>query len=310
MKKRRWLKWSLISAIALVVVVLWGATMYMYQYAFVPGQKSFLNSGQPTKVYQANQRWLKNVKQTKWYQQSATDHLKLTALYVPAAQPTSKTILVAHGYMGKKEDMARYIHLYHDLGYNVLAPDDRASGESEGHAIGYGWTDRLDYVKWTKQVVQKNGQQSQIGLFGVSMGGATVMMTAGEKLPVQVKAVVEDCGYSSIEGELAYQLNDLFGLPKFPIFYTTNLMARARAGYNFFDGDATKSLAKSKIPIFFIHGGQDKFVPTKMVYENYAAANQPKKLWVVKGAGHAKAMAKQPKLYRQKVGAFFEQYFK
>lgn len=308
MKKRRWLKWSLISVVVLVVVALFGATMYMYQYAFVPGQKSFLNGGKPTKVYQDNQRWLKNIKQSKWHQQSATDDLKLAAIYVPATKPTNKTILVAHGYMGKKEDMARYIHMYHDLGYNVLAPDDRAAGESEGDAIGYGWTDRLDYVKWAQKIVATNGQDSQIALFGVSMGGATVMFTAGEKLPKQVKAVIEDCGYNSIADELAYQLNDLFGLPKFPLFYTTNWMARVRAGYNFNDGDTAKSLANSKLPIFMIHGDQDKFVPTKMVYTNYKAAHAPKQLWVVPGAAHGEALATDPTTYRNKVAQFLNEY--
>lgn len=309
MKKKRWIKWTLISLIGLIVIGLAGATTYMYQYAFVPGDKAFLHGGKKSQDYLDNQAWLKQVKQQQWQQTSATDHLKLVALYVPAAQPTKKTIVVAHGYMGKKEDMARYIHMYHDLGYNVLAPDDRGSGHSGGDYIGYGWPDRLDYVKWIKKVVKTNGQDSQIALFGVSMGGATVMYTAGEKLPRQVKAVIEDCGYSSISGELAYQLNDLFGLPKFPLFYTTNWMARVRAGYNFADGDATKSLKRSKLPIFIIHGAKDVFVPTKMAYENYKAAKQPKQLWIVPKAGHGEALAKQPTEYRQKVQAFLNQYW-
>lgn len=309
MKKKRWIKWTLISLIGLIVIGLAGATTYMYQYAFVPGDKAFLHGGKKSQDYLDNQAWLKQVKQQQWQQTSATDHLKLVALYVPAAQPTKKTIVVAHGYMGKKEDMARYIHMYHDLGYNVLAPDDRGSGHSGGDYIGYGWPDRLDYVKWIKKVVKTNGQDSQIALFGVSMGGATVMYTAGEKLPRQVKAVIEDCGYSSISGELAYQLNDLFGLPKFPLFYTTNWMVRIRAGYNFADGDATKSLKRSKLPIFIIHGAKDVFVPTKMAYENYKAAKQPKQLWIVPKAGHGEALAKQPTEYRQKVQAFLNQYW-
>ncbi|MCI3860385.1 hypothetical protein MQC79_04715 [Lactococcus garvieae] len=63
--------------------------------------------------------------------------------------------------------MARYMQMYHELGYNVLASDDRGAGTSEGNYIGFGWPDRLDYVKWIDKVIEYNGLQSQIALFGV-----------------------------------------------------------------------------------------------------------------------------------------------
>ena len=178
--------------------------------------------------------------------------------------------------------MARYIRLFHNLGYNVLAPDDRASGRSQGKYITFGWPDRLDYVKWIKQVIAKKGSDSQIGLFGVSMGGATVMMVSGERLPKQVKAIVEDCGYSSIESELSEQLKQQFNLPKEPMITAARIMGTIRVGYDFGKGSSTKQLEKNKLPIFFIHGDSDTFVPTKMVYENYKATSAPKKLWVTK----------------------------
>ena len=83
--------------------------------------------------------------------------------------------MIAHGYRENSLRMASYIRMFHDLGYNVLAPDDRGAGRSEGHYITFGWQDRLDYQNWLKQLIAKKGQDSKIGLFGVSMGGATVM---------------------------------------------------------------------------------------------------------------------------------------
>ena len=83
------------------------------------------------------------------------------------------------------------------------------------------------------KVLTENGQQEQITLYGVSMGAATVMMTSGEKLPDNVKAIVEDCGYSTVNQELQYQLKELFNLPSFPLVNVTSGITKLRAGYFF-----------------------------------------------------------------------------
>ncbi len=61
----------------------------------------------------------------------------------------------------------------------------------------------------------KEDPNAEIALFGVSMGGATAMMTSGEDLPSNVKVIIEDCGYSTVIDEFTYQLKDLFHLPSF-----------------------------------------------------------------------------------------------
>lgn len=285
-----------------------GGALYMYNYAFVPGEKSFLSNSQSKSEQQAEQ-WLAHVNKESWHVEAAQAKLRLQAYYVPAQTATNKTIVIAHGYMGSNVKMAKYIRLFHQQGYNVLAPNDRGHGSSQGNYAGYGWPDRLDYLKWLKTLLHKTGQQTEIGLFGVSMGGATVMYLSGEQLPVQVKAIVEDCGYSSINGELNYQRTQMFSwLPAWPLMPTLNLLVRARAGYDWNQGDALKSLSRNKLPIFFIHGDRDTFVPTKMVYQNYRATSAPKKLWVVPKATHADSLATAPKQYAKRVGRFFSQY--
>ena len=77
---------------------------------------------------------------------------------------------MAHGYMGSAETMSVFAKMYHDWGYNVLAPDARGHGKSQGDYIGFGWPDRKDYVQWIEKVLTENGQQEQITLYGVSMG--------------------------------------------------------------------------------------------------------------------------------------------
>lgn len=306
-KKRRVVKVVLISIVGVVLVGLIGASLYFYQYAFVPSKKSFLSNGDSAFDRNAKQ-WLKQAAKQEWTMQSATGNLKLVAAYVPAKTPTTKTVVVAHGYMNTKEDMAPQIKLFHEAGYNVLAPDDRGHGQSQGNYIGYGWPDRLDYLKWMKRLVKVQGPSSQIALYGVSMGGATVMYLSGEKLPKQVQVIVEDCGYTSIIDELSYQAKSMFNLPKWPLVPAVGVTASILARYNVFAADATKAVAKNTRPMLFIHGDKDRFVPTAMGKTNYQAAGGEKSLWIVPGAAHANSYKKHPQAYAKRVLGFLAQH--
>ncbi|XHI72204.1 alpha/beta hydrolase [Listeria monocytogenes] len=212
-----------------------------------------------------------------------------------------------HGYRGKsgKVEMAGLARMYHEkFGYNVLMPDARAHGESEGDNIGFGWPERKDYVQWIDQVIDKNGTATQIALHGVSMGSSTVLMTSGEKLPKQVKSIIADCGYTSMDAELSYQLKAMFHLPKFPIIPTASLINKFKEGFFFSEASAVDAVAKTDLPIFYIHGDADAFVPTYMVDELYDATNSYKEKWIVKGAEHGQAFTVDPKTYEEKVRQF------
>lgn len=307
-----WIK-ILIGVTLLVTVVLVFAGNYFYNYAVVPSEKDFLEGDTPgttkTNEESSAQSWFANPDNRKEWQQISTDGLKLSAIYLPATD-SHKTAIVAHGYMGNAETMANYSKMFHDLGYNVLVPDARGHGKSEGDYIGFGWHERKDYVKWIDQVLETNGQSEEIVLYGISMGAATVMMTSGESLSTNVKAIIEDCGYSSVNEELAYQLNELFSLPPFPLIQVTSLMTKIRAGYFFGEADAIKQLEKNQLPMLFIHGDADTFVPYEMLDKVYQATNVPKEKYIVPGAEHAKAYSIDPENYQKTVSSFLEKYVK
>ncbi|WP_312880252.1 alpha/beta hydrolase [Paenibacillus phytorum] len=183
--------------------------------------------------------------------------------HLAADRSTDRTVILAHGYAGQAMQMGKLAQMYKDtLGFNVLIPDARGHGRSEGHYIGFGWPERKDYVQWIDKVIEHMGEQSKIVLHGVSMGGATVMMTSGEALPPNVKAIVEDCGYTTAKDQLAYQLKRMYRLPIFPLLHLTSLLTKLRAGYFFGEASALDQLQKSKTPMLFIHGDADLFVPT------------------------------------------------
>lgn len=299
----------ILGIILVLVIVLIAAGNYFYSYAVVPAKKDFLADGSKKKSTEliSAENWFNDKNNRSDWQLTSTDGLKLSAYYLPAEKDQHKTVIIAHGYMGQASDMPQYAKIYHDLGYNVLMPDARGHGKSEGDYIGFGWHERKDYLQWIDRVVKKD-PQSEIVLHGVSMGGATVMMTSGEKLPDNVKAFVEDCGYSSVKGELNYQLKQMFNLPSFPLIPVTSLVTKIRAGYFFGEADAIKQLNKNKRPMLFIHGDQDDFVPYSMLAEVYAATKGPKEQYVVHGAKHAEALSSDPSMYQKKVTEFIQKY--
>ena len=188
-------------------------------------------------------------------------------------------------------------------GWNALLPDLRGCGDSEGEYIGMGWPDRKDMLQWINWIIARD-QGAQIVLHGISMGGATVMMTAGEALPGNVKAVVEDCGYTSVWDIFADELDYLFHLPAFPLLNIASGISTLRAGYSFTEASALKQIAKAQVPVLFIHGSEDNFVHTDMVYPLYDACSAEKQLLVVEGAGHGNSSNHAPDLYFETVFSF------
>ncbi len=233
--------------------------------------------------------------------------LKLEADLYKNSEDSPKWAIVVHGYTSKAANMTRYVRNFYEQGYNVLAPDLRGHGDSEGEYIGMGWHDRLDLIQWIDEVIEQD-PNAEIVLFGVSMGGATVMMASGEELPSNVKVIVEDSGYSSVSEVFTYQLDDLFGLPEFPIINAASTVANFRAGYDLYEASAVKQVAKSTTPMLFIHGDADTFVPYEMLDKVYEAATVDKEKLVIAEAGHADSEKVNPELYWSTVWGFVGKY--
>ncbi|GIP28846.1 alpha/beta hydrolase [Paenibacillus sp. J23TS9] len=302
---------TVIVCLILIVLVLLGASMYFYNVGIRRSKKDFLEED-PSLIKMDNpweheEEWLKSQPLETLHLQ-AEDGLSLTGYYIPSAEPSDRTVVLVHGYYSQGREMGAFAKLYHEMGFHVLMPDNRGHGQSGGSYIGFGWPDRRDIIRWIGYVVKRSGPQTQMLLHGVSMGGATVLMTSGEKLPEQVKCIVSDCAYTSIKDILTYQLKQMYKLPPFPLLPITSLMSKLRAGYFFGEGSALKQVAMTKLPILFIHGDKDTFVPFEMVNRLAAAAGGEKELYVVPGAVHANAYFMDKKSYRERIGRFASRY--
>jgi len=305
---------SLLAVIIMAVLVFAGN--YFYNLAVNPNSSKEIVFGHEDEAVEVSTKdekenirvdWLMDSSNYKDCYRTSLDGLKLHGYEINNAVTSNVWVITVHGYMSEGKEMSDYANKFYEMGYNVLIPDLRGHGKSEGDYIGMGWDDRGDILSWINYIIEKDSN-AKIVLHGISMGAGAVMMTSGEELPSNVQAIVEDCGYTSAWDEFSYQLDILFGYPEFPILNMASLVTRVRAGYWLGDASAIKQVAKAKVPMLFIHGDKDDFVPYYMLDEVYNAANCEKEKVTVKEAKHVEAATVDPELYWTSVKNFINKH--
>lgn len=251
------------------------------------------------------QKWLEEKSNYSDKYIESYDKLQLHSYVV--SQNSNKWAIVVHGYGGSGKLMSDKSKYFYDMGYNVLIPDLRGHGKSEGDYIGMGWKDRLDIISWINFIINEN-PNAEIVLHGTSMGAATVLMTSGENLPSNVKAIVADCAYTSAWDEFSYQLETYLKVPSYYILNVTNMVTKLKAGYSLKEASALECVKKATVPILYIHGDKDKFVPYSMMDKLYDATNSPKEKLTIEGGEHANSDLVSPFLYWLTVEDFLNQY--
>ena len=251
------------------------------------------------------QKWLEEKSNYSGKYIESYDKLQLHSYVV--TQNSNKWAIVVHGYGGSGKLMSDKSKYFYDMGYNVLIPDLRGHGKSEGDYIGMGWKDRLDIISWINFIIKEN-PNAEIVLHGTSMGAATVLMTSGENLPSNVKAIVADCAYTSAWDEFSYQLETYLKVPSSYILNVTNMVTKLKAGYSLKEASALECVKKATVPILYIHGDKDKFVPYSMMDKLYDATISPKEKLTIEGGEHANSDLVSPFLYWLTLEDFLNQY--
>lgn len=336
--RRRWL---LVAGLVLVVLLLAlaGASFYMLSYSLSPEpQRATENERmlhEAEQTYPEIVPWIDSLKQAKALRDTFVvmpTGERHHAFFVYSHRPTTRTAVLVHGYHDCAMRMIQLGYVYHHLlGYNILLPDLHAHGQSEGDAVQMGWKDRLDVLHWTaiadslfraynqrralsdSAASVKGATQSESGftrmvVHGVSMGAATTMALSGETTPSYIRGFVEDCGYTSVWDEFTYELKEQFGLPAFPLMWSTSMLCDLRYGWSFGEASPLRQVAKCRKPMLFIHGTADHYVPTRMVYPLYEAKQGAKMLYLAPGSQHAVSYRDHPKEYVTHVRAFCKKY--
>lgn len=254
----------------------------------------------------ASDAWLKDHNAKDVYVTSK-DGLRLHAYWIPAVNPKG-TILLAHGYRSTMlVDFGLAFAFYHALGMNILVPNQRAHGLSEGRFITFGVKESEDMKRWIDFHNRTFGDHQMI-LSGLSMGASTMLYLADQELPDNVKCIIADCGYTSPKAILDVVYRSVVHIPSGLSLWAADLFARLIAGFSLTAKDTRTVLSNARIPVLMIHGLSDDFVPSYMTQQGFDACIGRKSLLLVEGAGHGTSFLVDKEAYTRHVISFLEKY--
>lgn len=306
--------WIILSVAAVLILLALITAYICFRMAFYVNRKKQKAAPEfdlpPEEIYRPYhdkmREWMKETSSWKYKRVYTTsfDGLKLSAKYYEA-NPGGPIEVLFHGYRGTAErDLCGGMQRCFSLGRNALIVDQRGAGESGGSVISFGINESRDALSWIDYINENFGKDTKIILGGISMGAATVMITAGKELPENVIAVLADCGYTSARDIIKKTIREM-GLPATVLYPFVRLGAKIYGRFNLEETSPVESLKNCRLPIIFFHGEDDSYVPCEMSRINYEACASPKKLVTMPGAGHGMCYLIDREGYLQAIADFY-----
>lgn len=309
-----WIILICIAAVAAVVLITSGICYYMVFYS--PPRKKRAEDDfdlPPEDIYVPHHpkmiEWTKKARATphRNVEIKTFDGLTLRGRYYELT-PEAPIEIMMHGYRGCFErDLSGGIFRAFEAGHSVLVYDHRGSGFSDGNCLTFGINESKDCRRWIDFVINEINKDAKIILSGVSMGGATAMITSGyDDLPDNMVGIIADCGYTSAR-EIIKRVIKEMKLPPNLLYPFVKLGGLIFGHFNIDEFSPIEQVKKSKLPTIFVHGDEDALVPMEMNERNFEACGaEKKKLYIVKGAGHGLAYIFAGKGYIDELHEFFD----
>ena len=276
----------------LILLLFLAIVLYFFNLAFVRKNNTNVDDMDPTiskslKPYsdliENSMKFIKS-KPQHWYYTTAFDGVRLAGRYFD--NNSSCTIFLFHGYRSSADhDFSCAIEMYLKMGFNIFLADQRAHGRSDGKLITFGVKESRDVVSWVEFVNAKFSPE-QVIISGLSMGATTVLLSLRHNLPKNVKGVIADCGFTSpadiIEkvGKDSFKVNAHFFIP------FLDLACRIFGKFSITGVSTVDAVKNTELPIMFIHGEKDNFVPCEMTKKAFACCKNNCRMFLSKEAGH------------------------
>ena len=209
-----------------------------------------------------------------------------------------------HGYRSAGlTDFCGGAQISRELKHNLLLVDQRAHGKSQGNTITFGIKERWDVLNWVEYALKRFGPDTNILLFGISMGASTVLMASELPLPENVKGIIADCPYSS-PAKIIRTVGRKMRIPAPVATVFSWVGAKVYGGFDLGETDPVRAVRQAKVPILLIHGEADGFVPCDMSSDIQRSNPQMIYRCTFPGADHGISFLVNPERYRKLVGEF------
>ncbi len=234
------------------------------------------------------------------------DGQKLVGWFIPSQN--GAVIIMQHGYKSTRSELLNEAEMMYRHGYGVLLSTVRAHDYSEGQLITFGMYEVDDMEAWYQYLLTRNDiDPEKIGIIGNSYGGMLAIQFAAQNK--NIKALVANSAFSSLNDTVATSVQHFTGLPEFPFVPLIAFWAERETGFKKEDIDATKWIADiSPRPVFLMQGGADTVISVTSGQRLYDAAGEPKELWFEPALGHVEFDTERAAEYETRVVAFFDQY--
>lgn len=236
------------------------------------------------------------------------DGEKLIGHWYPA-ENANRIIVAMHGWRSSwTRDFGVISSFWHEEGCSVLYVEQRGQNNSGGDYMGFGMMERYDCLEWVKWANTYNETGLPIYIAGVSMGAATVLMASGLELPHNVHGIISDRGFTSPHDIWKHVVENNLHLSYGVVGNIASDICKKKIQMGAKDYSTIEALKTNKIPVLFIHGTDDHFVPVEMTYENYKACTAPKRLFVVPGADHGMSYSVDESGYQAAMRDFWNEF--
>ena len=213
-----------------------------------------------------------------------------------------KTVVICHGITCNVISSLKYMELFRKRGYNVLIYDHRNHGRSGGKYTTFGYYEKYDLKSWVDWIYERYGNAAKVGTLGESLGAIVALQNTA--IDDRLAFCVADCAASDLFSLLKYRLEVEYHLPAFPLLQVSSFLCWLITGMSYYKVSPIQAIKTVNTPIFFVHGAEDTYIPTKMSKQMYEVKKGLKKIYIAEGAGHATSLITDSTEYEKQLNDF------